>query len=70
MNKTIRYHRTVTSAAMSKRPRQNGLSLDYEDGLITVQAINPKTGDITSHLRMEIPIENLQQVIDALMCFK
>lgn len=74
----INYNRTVQSEAMSKNPNQTGLSLDYQkrggypsmaNDIIVIQAINPKTG-ITSHLRMEIPIENIDDVIGQLVQLK
>lgn len=75
----INYNRTVQSEAMSKNPNQTGLSLTYQkrggypsmaNDIIEVQAINPTTKTITSHLRMEIPIENIDDVIGQLVQLK
>lgn len=62
----IRYKRTVRSIAMSKHPKQNGLIVNKTGNIIYLNATNPKTGTETSHLEMQIPIENLQDVIDTL----
>lgn len=73
--KKINYNRNVQSEAMSKNPYQSGLVISYDmrgsypsmaQDVIVIQAINPTTKTITSHLRMEIPIENIDDVIGAL----
>lgn len=80
----INYDRNVRSEAMSKAPKQSGIQFDvvtnniFKDGkwqdegdkVITVSAINPKTNDVTSHLHMQIPIEKLDEVIEALTKIK
>ncbi len=65
----IRYNRTVRSVAMSKHPNQSGLDIsksNYTKDCIKIQAINPKMNDVTSYLSMEIPIENIDDVIGLL----
>lgn len=64
----IKYKRTVQSTAMSKRPYQNGLSLeiDRRDNVVRIESINPRTNQITTYLSMEIPIEQIEEVINAL----
>lgn len=73
--KKINYNRVVQSEAMSKNPYQSGLAISYDmkgsypsmaQDVIIIQAINPTTKTITSHLSMEIPIENIDDVIGAL----
>jgi len=72
----IKYNRIVLSSAMSKNPYQSGLSLtrtkSYKDegDIINIQAINPQTNTITTHLRIEIPVENIDDVIDILEILK
>lgn len=64
----IKYIRNVQSVAMSKYPKQSGLDLEYdfEDKVVEIQSINPRMNDVTSYLSMQIPIESLRDVIDAL----
>lgn len=66
----IKYNRIVKSIAMSKSPSQSGLSLaykhSYSEDVVVIESINPRMNDITSHLRMEIPIEHIDDVIRAL----
>lgn len=72
----VEYNRIIRSAAMSKSPKQKGLELTYEkDGwyskeVIVVQSINPRMNDTTSHLFMEIPVENIDSVIEVLKALK
>ena len=81
--KEVKYQRTVQSQAMSKDPKQNGLILsvghryyDYtakmwtmDDTVIAINAINPRAGE-TTYLEMQIPIENIDDVIKALIEIK
>ena len=72
MHIDIKYKKPVVSTAMSKHPYQSGLrvseGLCYIDmsPVIKINAFNPKMNDITSHLEMQIPKENVQELIDAL----
>ena len=71
MSKRIKYNRNVSSVAMSKWPYQSGINFSKErNNVIRIQAINPKMDSITSHLHMEIPYENLNEVIGALIELK
>lgn len=82
----VKYNRIVKSLAMSKGPNQNGIIFDvidkqwgYDENrnyknldiepVIKINATNPKTGT-TSYLEMQIPVENLQDVINALRKIK
>jgi hypothetical protein len=54
---------------MSKSPYQSGLFISktaITADAVRIQAINPKTNTVTSHLYMEIPFENIPEVIQAL----
>ena len=67
LKKIINYKRVVQSVAMNKHPNQSGLSLKIEAGdVIKLEAINPKLNEITSHLKLEVPIEELDNLIGAL----
>lgn len=69
IHKKIKYNRVVRSRAMSKSPNQSGLSLTLNNDIIDVESINPRMNDVTSHLRIQIPKESLQEVIDNLKTF-
>jgi len=67
--KRIDYSRIVDSQAMSKNPNQSGLFISktaYTPDAIRIQAINPRTNTVTSHLYMEVPFENVPELIQAL----
>lgn len=66
----VNYKRIVRSGAMSKSPRQSGLSLTKIGDTVMIEAINPQTRTITSNLYMEIPIEQIDEVINALKRIK
>jgi hypothetical protein len=77
--KVIKYNRIVQSEAMSKNPNQSGLVVSYRErggyptmqkDIIEFQAINPKTNTITSHLSMELPLENIDDLINQLQEIK
>ena len=72
MNRKISYKRNVSSAAMSKSPYQSGLFLMHEKrtDTIKIHAINPRTNDVTTHLHLSIPVEELDSVIGALVELK
>lgn len=67
---TIKYSRTVESVAMSKNPTQIGLIVNSTDGIIHLNAVNAKTGTKTSYLEMQIPVEDLDKVIEVLEAYK
>ena len=71
-SKKIKYNRVVLSKAMSKSPYQSGLSLTSmpSSETIRIESINPRLDAITSHLLMEIPYENISDVIGALVELK
>jgi len=62
----IRYNRQVQSVAMSKWPNQVGLSLTKVGDVIDVESINPRTNSTTTYLRMQIPVEAIDEVINVL----
>lgn len=69
MTKRIDYSRIVDSKAMSKSPYQSGLFISKTCrtvDAVRIQAINPRTDTVTSHLYMEVPFENIPEVIQAL----
>ena len=68
----IRYERIVHSQAMSKSPYQSGLSLTHfaSNNTIKIQSINPRLNTITSYLSMQIPVEEIDNVIKALLELK
>ena len=69
MTKRIDYNRIVDSKAMRKHPNQSGLFLSKTTrtpDAIRIQAINPKTNKVTSHLYVEIPLENIPELIQSL----
>lgn len=70
----VNYKRIVISCAMNKSPYQSGidLSLENEDlrRSVLIQAINPKTNDITSYLKIRIPYEDIDEVIKCLQDLK
>ena len=68
----IKYNRIVESCAMSKRPSQNGLSLtkDISENVIRIEGTNARTNTVTSYLSLEIPLEDLDKVINALVKLK
>lgn len=67
MTKRIAYSTVVWSKAKNKWPNQSGLQItrDYEDR-VTLEAINPKTQSVTTNLYLQIPLENIPEVIKAL----
>lgn len=71
MIQEVKYKRAVKAYAMSKSVSQSGLHIN--DGLanntVSLHSINTKDGKVTSHLMLQIPKENLQEVIDALKLF-
>lgn len=70
----VKYNRIVQSVASIKYPKQSGLSLTIENQermrSVLVEAINPKLNAITSHLKLRIPFENIDDVINALVEIK
>lgn len=68
---------------MSKGPKQNGLILstghknwkqgvgyiDIDDDILTINATNPRVGE-TSYLEMQMPLENIDDLIRALIEIK
>ena len=63
----IRYNRVVRAEAMNKRPYQKGIMLiDDSSGNITINSINSKDGLPTSHLHIQIPIEHVPELLEAL----
>ena len=68
----IRYERIVHSQAMSKNPYQSGLSLTYFDSnnTVKIQSINPRLNKVTSYLSMQIPVEEIDNVVKALLELK
>lgn len=63
----LKYGRTVKSVAMSKWPNQSGISITKDlNDTIKIQAINPRTDNITSYLSMQIPFEDIDNVIEML----
>jgi hypothetical protein len=74
MIENVKYSRVVDAKAMSKAPKQAGLSINNDEDwrtkdVVTLNSINSKDGMITSHLRLQIPKEDLQSVINALNKF-
>jgi hypothetical protein len=74
MKNQIDYTRTVRARAMNKSPNQKGLYLtdehwDNKKDVVSIMSVNAKDGNVTSHLWLQIPKENLQDVIDALKQF-
>lgn len=66
MNREIKYNRIVRSVAGNKYPFQTGLSLTKVDDVIEIKAFNSVTKSTTTGLRMEIPLENVEEVIEKL----
>lgn len=67
----IKYNKIVKSCAMSKSPNQSGLSLTKDAfGKVRIESINPRLNTETSYLYMEIPNENIDDVIKALIELK
>lgn len=74
MTKRIDYPRVVASRAIHKHPNQSGLHLQklkgspfwQSDNSIRLEAINPKTNTITTGLYLEIPVESVSDLIQAL----
>lgn len=69
----VDYKQVVQAVAGDKYPRQNSLicSLVNKDkDVIQLNATNPKTNKRTTNLQMQIPIENLDDVIAALLDLK
>lgn len=68
MTKQIRYSETVWSVAGNKSPYQSGMQVEKIASLdkICLQAINPKTNRITTHLQLQIPIGSVPDLIQAL----
>ena len=62
----VDYSRVVESVAMSKRPNQNGMVIVKDGDKVFLHATNPKTNEVTSYLMLQIPIEDIDKVIDAL----
>lgn len=66
----VNYKRVVQSAASMKYPNQSGLSLtienDKERRSVLVEGVNPKLDAVTSHLKLRIPFENIDDVVSAL----
>lgn len=74
MIKEVKYSRTVYARAMSKSPNQAGIHIEDESWYsdkknILLHSVNAKDGNITSHLYLQIPKENLGEVIEALKQF-
>ncbi len=75
MRVQVDYPRIVQSVAMSKWPNQNGIiftlpdqTSGYKDRM-RINATNPKTGE-TSYLEMQVPMESIDNIIDALTQIK
>lgn len=66
MNREIKYKRLVRSVAGNKYPFQSGLSLDKVDDVIEIKAFNSVTKTTTTGLKMQIPLESLEEVIEKL----
>jgi hypothetical protein len=69
MNKIVKYTRVVKSQASIKTPNMSGLSISAYGDKIRLNAINPVTNVKTTYLYMEIPKEDLEEVINTLKTF-
>lgn len=77
MTKEVKYGRTVKAQAMSKSPYQVGLIL-IDDKIwggdtgetVSLHSMNAKDGKQTSYLRLQIPKEHIDEVIEALKQFR
>ena len=72
----VDYSRTVAAHAKVKRVNQAGIHFyryDYQDGrpaVVAISCVNKKDGSLTSGLELQIPIEDVDKVIEALKQFR
>lgn len=79
----VKYKRVVHSKCAIKYPNQNGINIsrgrvtewtgekygsDYS--IVSLNATNPRTNQETTHLELQIPIEDIDSVIEALKAIK
>jgi hypothetical protein len=62
----IDYKRLVHSKAMNKRPNQCALQLEMLNEVLWIQSINPRTETATTDLYIQVPKENIQNLINEL----
>lgn len=72
MKHEIHYSRSVQAKAMSKSPAQAGIIITDEhfQNRVSLHCINAKDGKQTTHLMLQIPKEDLDNVINSLIQFK
>lgn len=66
----VDYKRLVRAVAGDKYPYQDSLILSLNGDVVQINATNPKTKKRTTHLQMQIPIEEIDNVIMALSDLK
>lgn len=70
MTELIPYKRLVHSKAMNKSPYQNALVVTRDADRIKFNATNPKTNKQTSYLELQLPVEEIDNLIVVLQKLK
>lgn len=67
---SVPFTRTVMAIKGGKCVAQQGVNISKKEDDITIYCLNKKDGGITTRLRIEIPMESLDSVIEALKQMK